>query len=286
MNKVIVRLWGGIGNQLFQYSFGEYLRYTKSVNVMYDCNSFGNSDKSRRLEIESAVGSIPITTENIISKYTGVINRFVRCIYSFNNSFVLEKNFSEEKIDFLKQKRGEVYLQGYWQKQLYASWAMNSGVLDLSKLSLSVELQDYYHNIIAEEKAISLHIRRGDYFTPRYIKKFGVCTSQYYQDSIAYLQNRIDGNIKFFIFSDDPQWVLNNMRLPGNSTFVKNYEVPQVSYIYLMSLCKYNIISNSSFSWWGAFLNKNPNKIVVSPEKWTLDSDKTLALSEWIKLSV
>ena len=169
MDKVIVRLWGGIGNQLFQYSFGEYLRNTKSVRVEYDCNSFGNSDKLRKLEIESAVGSIPITTENAISKYTGVINRVIRCIYNISNKFVLEENFSEEKFDLLKQRKGEVYLQGYWQKQLYASWALNSGVLNLSKMPLSIELQDYYQKITTEEESISLHIRRGDYFTPRYI---------------------------------------------------------------------------------------------------------------------
>nr|WP_289622364.1 alpha-1,2-fucosyltransferase [Bacteroides intestinalis] len=286
MDKVIVRLWGGIGNQLFQYSFGEYLRNTKSVRVEYDCNSFGNSDKLRKLEIESAVGSIPITTENAISKYTGVINRVIRCIYNISNKFVLEESFSEEKFDLLKQRKGEVYLQGYWQKQLYASWALNSGVLNLSKMPLSIELQDYYQKITTEEESISLHIRRGDYFTPRYIKKFGVCSPKYYQNSIAYLQNKIKRNIKIFIFSDDPQWVIKNIKLPSDSIFVKNYKVPQASYIYLMSLCKYNIISNSSFSWWGAFLNRNPNKMVISPEKWTLNSDKTLALSEWVKLSV
>lgn len=286
MDKVIVRLWGGIGNQLFQYSFGEYLRNTKSVRVEYDCNSFGNSDKLRKLEIESAVGSIPITTENAISKYTGVINRVIRCIYNISNKFVLEENFSEEKFDLLKQRKGEVYLQGYWQKQLYASWALNSGVLNLSKMPLSIELQDYYQKITTEEESISLHIRRGDYFTPRYIKKFGVCSPKYYQNSITYLQNKIKRNIKIFIFSDDPQWVIKNIKLPSDSIFVKNYKVPQASYIYLMSLCKYNIISNSSFSWWGAFLNRNPNKMVISPEKWTLNSDKTLALSEWVKLSV
>ena len=104
MDKVIVRLWGGIGNQLFQYSFGEYLRNTKSVRVEYDCNSFGNSDKLRKLEIESAVGSIPITTENAISKYTGVINRVIRCIYNISNKFVLEENFSEEKFDTKKRR--------------------------------------------------------------------------------------------------------------------------------------------------------------------------------------
>lgn len=286
MGKIIVRLWGGIGNQLFQYSFGEYLRNTKSVRVEYDCNSFGNSDKLRKLEIESAVGSIPITTENVISRYTGVINRVIRCIYNINNKFISEKKFSEEKFDLLTQRKGEVYLQGYWQKQLYASWALNSGTLNLSKMSLPIELQDYYQKITAEEETVSLHIRRGDYFIPRYIKKFGVCSPKYYQDSITYLQNKIKINIKIFVFSDDPQWVIKNIKLPSDSIFIKNYEVPQASYIYLMSLCKYNIISNSSFSWWGAFLNRNPCKIVISPEKWTLDSDKTLALSEWVKLSV
>ena len=90
---------------------------------------------------------------------------------------------------------------------------------------------------------------------------------------------------KFFVFTDDIDRVQNNINLPIDSVIIPNYNIPQFSYIDLMSQCKHHIISNSSFSWWGAVLNEQNNAIVISPDKWTFTSAATIALNRWIKQS-
>lgn len=132
-NMVIVRLWGGIGNQLFQYSFGEFLREKYQVDVIYDIASFGKSDKLRKLELSVVVPGIPVTTDISFSKYVGTKNRLLRFIYGLKNSFIEEKYFSDEQLLKYLSKRGDVYLQGYWQKTIYAETLRRKGSFFLSQ---------------------------------------------------------------------------------------------------------------------------------------------------------
>lgn len=286
MGKIVVRIWGGIGNQLFQYSFGEYLRNKYKLELEYDCNTFENIDKTRKLEIENIVDNLPRCNNHKISRYTGAKNRLVRFVYNFQNKFLLENNYKEKILVELLGEYEEIYLQGYWQKIEYAQWAKDINKLSLANIKLDERIKEYSSQICECPNSVCVHIRRGDYFTPRYIKTYGVCTPSYYHNAIKLIEEKLHNNIKYFIFSDDLQWVKENIQLPSNAVFIQNYDVPQISYIYLMSLCKHNIISNSTFSWWGAFLNSYKDKIVLAPNKWTFNSFDTLALDEWIQISI
>lgn len=272
---IIIRLWGGVGNQLFQYSFGEYLRLNTNHEIYYDVSSFGNSDKLREFQILILNNSLPL--KNVyFSKYRGVRNRFFRFLFSIKNKFITEDRFNQEELSDLNRT---YYLQGYWQNIKY----INGGDLYKPKNETPAEIEDLIRKINLSHNPVSMHIRRGDYFTSKHIDVYGVCDVDYFKKSLSLINEKIK-EVTIFIFSDDINWVKNNIELSDNMMIIPNYEVNQFWYIYLMSLCHHNIISNSSFSWWGAFLNMNPEKIVISPSKWTLDSDKTLALSEWIKI--
>lgn len=278
---VIIRIWGGIGNQLFQYAFGEYLRDKYRIVVEYDVGSFGNSDLLRKLELLILDPNIPINFSSHFSKFVGVKNRIMRFLYTLRNNFVEENKFSEERL--LKcLNNGDVYLQGYWQNAVYANVLIKKQIY-MSKNEYPKEVVVLFDKINKSQNAVALHVRRGDYFLPKNINVFGVCDTNYYKRAIDFIHSK-EGTISIFVFSDDLDWVRENVELPVSAIFVPNYDIPQYWYIYMMSLCKHNVISNSSFSWWGAFLNMNANKIVVSPSKWTLNSDKTIALSEWVRL--
>lgn len=125
---------------------------------------------------------------------------------------------------------------------------------------------------IRASNSVSLHVRRGDYVSNQKIKKdaltpSGVCTEKYYFNAIEYIQAQIE-NPEFFVFSDDIEWCRQNLRL--ESAHYADWNVGKESFVdmQLMSCCKHNIISNSTFSWWGAWLNGNPGKMVLVPDKW------------------
>lgn len=284
----VVRLWGGIGNQLFQYAFGEYVRDKFNVDIYYDICSFGNSDKLRNLELKSLTKEgLPIArvSKFFHSRYKGIVGKILKCFYMINPKHVF---VTEDKWEKLKHEsfsfNKDYYFQGYWQDANFASFLLKNDILSIDLKTLPVELSCVYNEICFTENSVSLHVRRGDYFDKKNVGIYGVCTKSYFERAL----NSIDKNIskKVFVFSDDIKWVMENILLPKNTILVPNYDVPQFWYIYLMSLCKYNILSNSTFSWWGAYLNKNHDKKVIGPSKWLLNSSQSLMLDSWIKINV
>ncbi len=119
---------------------------------------------------------------------------------------------------------------------------------------------------IGKVNAVSLHVRRGDYLA---LAAHNVCTEDYYQAALQKVVDLSGETPQVFIFSDEPDWARSNLSLPCERTIV-DFNGPETDYedLRLMSLCKHNIIANSSFSWWGAWLNANPDKIVTAPETW------------------
>ncbi|TWV15115.1 alpha-1,2-fucosyltransferase [Bacteroidaceae bacterium HV4-6-C5C] len=276
---IIIRMWGGLGNQLFQYSFGQYIEKVGNETVFYDISSFGNSDQLRKLEISYLIPELPIKNVRF-TQYIGIKNRLFRTLFQCTNTYLSEKQFSLES---LANAKGVIFLQGYWQDKIYAEFFPKRKVLDIWRTPNILMQQEKI--IRSANIPISLHVRRGDYFSPQNINIYGVCTEKYYKKAIDYIEFTIKGDKQYFVFSDDISWVRENIELPSSSIFIPNYEeISQFSYIYLMSLCKVNIISNSTFSWWGSYLNQHLDKVVISPSVWTFNSKKCLALDSWLKI--
>jgi hypothetical protein len=181
-----------------------------------------------------------------------------------------------------------IYLHGYWQSEKYFS-----NISEIIHREISVKSPITGRNAeiaehIASCQSVSVHIRRADYVTKAYTELFEPCSLEYYSAAILRLA-RVVKKPHLFVFTDDKAWVHENFKFSYPITFVdhngpdKNYED-----LRLMSLCKHNIIANSTFSWWGAWLNSNPNKIVFAPNKWFTEiarsSPRDLIPDSWIKI--
>ena len=136
------------------------------------------------------------------------------------------------------------------------------------------------------EQAVAVHVRRGDYLLPENSRKYGnICTLQYYKNAMQYMKKKVP-DAKFYFFSNDSEWVRKNLA-NGDSVIVDcNHGKENYLDMYLMSQCSHNIIANSSFSWWGAWLNQNPDKIVISPQRWFSHLDASDAICEdWVRVN-
>ncbi|MEI6553564.1 MAG: alpha-1,2-fucosyltransferase, partial [bacterium] len=135
--------------------------------------------------------------------------------------------------------------------------------------------------------SISIHIRRGDYISNQEANNFhGSCSIDYYTEAINIIKGKVSNPI-FFVFSDDIAWVKENLKSDIVATWVSEYNLDNTEDLLLMSFCKHQIIANSSFSWWGAYLNRNINKIVIAPKKWIANkgyNTDEITPSSWIKL--
>ena len=279
---VIVKVWGGIGNQLFQYVFGQFIKYKYNQDVYYDDNSFISADKLRKPELYAVDVEIKYNNGFVFSKFRGIKHHILRCLYQLSpkNHYIGE--FGDVPSVF--ESDHIYFFEGYWQDYKYYDWLCQNGhILDIKSREWPKELFALRENIKSSHNSISIHIRRGDYFKPENIKIFGVCDALYFENALNLMNQRIKDGV-LFVFSDDLDWVKENIHLPHNAVFVQNYDVSQFAYIELMSLCKHHIISNSSFSWWAAVLNSTPQSIVVSPKRWKLTTEETITLDKWLKI--
>jgi hypothetical protein len=172
---------------------------------------------------------------------------------------------------------GNVYLHGFWQSEKY--FKNIEGIIRSEfslKDSLSQKTLEVSKKITTKQNTVSLHIRRGDYVTDIKTHNFlGLCSPDYYKKCVSHLGDAL-GNLNIFVFSDDPVWARENLIFDHHLDFVDHNDIKHAyEDMYLMSLCEHNIIANSSFSWWGAWLNNNKNKKVFAPRKWIVNTNHT-----------
>ena len=209
---------------------------------------------------------------------------FYNLLYTNDSIYVSEKSSYLNK-KTLKNNNQNIYLDGYWQNEKYFN---DIEKVILKEFTLKNEFlikNKKLKETIKNTNSISIHIRRSDYIKNKKTNEIhGVCTTDYYQKAIKKIIEN-NNNIHIFVFSDDILWAKNNLKFNFPISFIvgnKDYED-----LILMSLCKHNIIANSSFSWWGAWLNKNPKKIVIAPQRWfnNLNKNKQNPIPQkWIRM--
>jgi hypothetical protein len=181
-----------------------------------------------------------------------------------------------------------VYLEGFWQCERYFTNIRSVLLKEFTPKNqfnlANAELLSRINSV----NSVAVHIRRGDYVTNPQASKFhGILPLSYYERAIKLIEEKI-GNPEFFVFSDDQEWVKLNFKIPYPVHFVeKNQGKDAVFDLALMAACRHNVIANSSFSWWGAWLNTNPLKIVIAPHRWFADSSVSsadLLPSSWYRL--
>jgi hypothetical protein len=211
-------------------------------------------------------------------------NRKIRLALGLPWKHVTEKLFFRFNPELFKL-HGSFYLDGYWQNELYFKDIEKTIRSDFQFVRPIDERNKNIAELIKNSNSVSIHIRRGDYINNQLYS--GICTEDYYQKAIRFINAKLK-NKTFFVFSDDIQWCKSHFN-SDNFHFVQGNEGTN-SYkdMQLMSYCKHNIIANSSFSWWGAWLNNNLGKIVIAPERWLNVgySTKDLIPEEWIKIPI
>lgn len=277
---IIVKLSGGLGNQLFQYSFGRYLSLKLETELKFDTqlNSSASDFTPRLLGLSKYNTNLCLASKKEINRYkisdSGYLSRIERkLIQTFpflNKKYIIEKPFEILDKDLFVD---DCYYDGYWQSENYFN---SVAEIIRSDLQLNFDLDSKNKRLVEEilkSTSVSLHIRRGDYIAVNSNSKiFSICTLQYYQKAIEFFNSKFENPI-FYIFSDDIDWARENFNRNNFKIIDTNQDNPHAD-LYLMSICKHNIIANSSFSWWGAWLNSNKDKIVISPQKWYNDKIK------------
>lgn len=299
LEKKIIKLNGGLGNQMFQYAFAYALAKKFNVEILFDFTFFDEVQNyknvtSREFELGSFNIDCPRAEkedlENVIhsahrSKPKRLLwNLFKIPRYKANgNTFSQKTAFNFEK-DLFKNPE-YIYYEGYFQNEKYFKH-LKKELIEKFKIvePLDEKNQDILNKIL-ETESVSIHIRRGDYITLDYVNKFhGTCSLDYYKKAAGYIEKHVKSPY-FFIFSDDTGWVIENLKLNSSFTIIDFNKNKGWFDLNLMKQCKHNIIANSSFSWWGAWLNENPEKIVVAPKNWTAQKQKCgITPNEWIKM--
>jgi len=273
---VITKLKGGLGNQLFQYAAGFALARNLHSHFKIDISGYervpSRGETMRDLDIYDFLITAPVASEQEIEdlKYpNGIISKIARSI----EKKVLKRHYVDWHPNLLL-KTGNVYLDGYFQSEKYFQSQLATIFDQFSLRQKWLDpIQEIGESINQCNDSVSLHIRRGDYANdPRVSRSFLVCDAQYYQRAIYYFLERLP-NCNFYVFSDDVNWVRHNLVFSDNVIFISSEKRDVNSFrpsqeLILMSKCQHHILSNSSFSWWGAYLNPSKSKIVLAPDVW------------------
>ncbi len=288
---IISCIYGGLGNQMFQYAVGRAVALKTQQQLKLDISSFKNYT-FRKYELGCFQIEEKFATPEEVSllKYGNKLYRKMNKVF-FKSKKQIKTYYKEKYYNFdsaVIRIKNSIYLFGYWQSEKYFIDFKSEILNDFSlKNPPTVETKEM-KDIIDTKNSVSMHVRRGDYITSSVTNAYhGTCDLFYYQKAIEIIESRIQ-NIHYFIFSDDLEWVKKNMNFIKNKTFVElPKSTPDYEEMFLMSKCKHNIIANSSFSWWGAWLNQNKDKIVIAPNQWFRDisiNTKDLIPSSWIRI--
>lgn len=270
MIKVI--LSGGLGNQMFEYAAGRALSIHHNTELSIDLYLLKKKTKATTRHYELSVFDIkpPIRTS--------ILNKIAVKVFGTMHSKTIKKSFlnrlgifRDEKAQYYDTKFAnlpkDMTLFGYFQNENYFKEISQQLKVDFTFRTPLTGKNDKIRHKIEQENSVSIHIRRGDYINTN--TNLPILDLSYYKKAIEYIISEID-NPYFFIFSDGIEWVKINLDLSNlNHEFI-DWNKNEHSYIdmQLMSLCKNNIIANSSFSWWAGWLNNNPDKMVIAPRKW------------------
>ncbi len=266
---VIIKILGGLGNQLFQYIFYQYLR-SINLSAKIDISEFKSYNLHNGLELEkyfnvelqlannNEILSVKDCSSNILAKFRRVI------LKRYKKSHVLEKDVCLNKIN----TNSNVYLDGYWQDHRFVQKYFSdiNQLISFRPITLNKRNQEIF-DVIMQTNSVGIHIRRGDYLSSKNSNIYHTCGLRYYINSIKVFNN-LDIKYKFFIFSDDIEWVKKNLKINNVVYIDHNNGKDSFFDFYLMCYCNNLIMANSSFSWWAAILNGTKKDIVIAPKYW------------------
>lgn len=288
---IIVKITDGLGNQMFQYAYARALKTTLSQKIYLDISDINNlrnkyatetgwidlCDK-RKYQLGNFLISLPVISKERLPKRNDKIrkkNKFLRYCEELRllpNVFVSEVNCRNAGIVY--QRYQNYYVEGGFFNKCYYEGIENI-LRQEFQLKDSLHIPEELEQIMKSCNTVSLHIRRGDFL------RVGrnLSESDYYIKAVNYIRDKVR-NPYLLIFSDDVEWVKNNIDFDVEYMIISGKGFSDCEELTLMSMCKNNIIANSTFSYWGALLNSNEDKIVISPRGWR----PRIILDTWVQL--
>lgn len=278
---IIVKLQGGLGNQMFQYAAARSLSKSRKVYLDFSFLLQNNITTDSFTARDFELGIFKKLKGRVASKY------FIRLIKSKRKVFkIISPYYKEVKdeniLDFLQINSSNLYLDGYFQNPGYFQNLRSILLHEFTFPKLSSQSKEIELKIEETKNPVAIHIRRGDYTKPEIHSYHGILSIDYYKQSIEIIKSKVENPV-FYIFSDDPDWCEDNLAFITEKQIISNTTQAWED-MFLISKCKHQIIANSSFSWWGAWLNTNLEKIVIAPKKWFNNIEINIIPKEWISL--
>ena len=290
---IIVHLSDGLGNQMFQYAMGLTVSVYHKAPLLLDTSGCGHWHNGFELEKAfafSAPLAQPEDVRDLLGWQAPIYMRYIianpALKYLFNRRFVLEPHF--HYWPDIRKLTLPCYLKGYWQSERYFKDVEQTIRTHFTFRPLLSDRNREIAQEISAVNSVSLHVRRGDYVN-NFINfiKIGLCSLSYYEAAVKYITEHVEKPL-FYIFSDDVDWVRANLKINGAFCYIdQNRGLESYNDMHLMSMCRHHIIANSSFSWWGAWLNPSKEKIVIAPKRWFAHypvNTKDLVPDGWVRL--
>lgn len=289
---IVVRLYGGLGNQLFQYAVGRALAIKNADELYLDTSWFSKKKPGvtpRKYElsqyrIKAKTLRAPLSMITFWYKIPLIRN----IVPNWPLRLYKEKFFGFDPT--INELERNVYLDGYWQSYRYFEKIRSDLVNEIQPISPpskdDLKIVSMLMNI---ENSVCVHVRRGDYISnPNAAKVHVVCDVGYYERAKRIIESKIE-NPTYFFFSDDMRWVRTNLNWGRSAIFVEhNSEISAFQDLRLMSMCRHHIIANSTFSWWAAWLAGNAvEQVKIAPKRWLTTQNHDLDYlipSEWTTL--
>lgn len=291
---IIAQIVGGLGNQMFQYAAARAVTYRNETILKLDISSFQKYGlRTYQLGCFNIIEDFALPVEIKKFKpekklsYNYIDNRVRAKLLPWYAQKIIRERGHSFNVDIHKVG-GNAYLEGYWQSEKYfkdiaaiirSDFSFKDGPTGKNRTLLSE---------IDSTNSVSLHIRRGDYLTnPQTFKVHGIVELDYYQRSLKFLTEQVKNPV-VFVFSDDISWAKQNLKSNLSLIFVDhNGANEEYEDLRLISRCRHHIIANSTFSWWGAWLNDNQEKMVIAPNKWFRSNDindRDLIPESWVRI--
>lgn len=297
---VIVKLKGGMGNQMFQYAFGRMLAVSAKkagvpVNIQYDTTAYSNpikKDTKRPYYLDVMNTSAVVASDAEALKARNPFGLVSQVIRKLKNKLSPESEMIVAFYSDLFTPPYKNYYEGYWQSEKYFLPIADEIRQEFTlKEPLGATAKALYEQIAADPNAVSIFYRRTDYVGH---STFDIGEQDYQKRAMANMQELVP-NLRYYVMSDDIAWVEANADLPAGSIFVSSPKsdmvsskaIPPEEEMVLASACQHHIIPNSTYAWWGAWLGHNPNKIVIAPKNWanvTNDEYKDITPPAWLRV--
>lgn len=291
---IVVRVTGGLGNQMFQYACGRALAEKKGTELLLDLSAY-RTYQLHNYGLDAFQCKI-IQAPRYLTTGSHVWSALRRARFRPEHYLRLlgirwlgeggDLRYRPQTLD----AQGSAYLDGYWQSEKYFD---NCEEIIQNDFSLRPPLLELFQVRRRElgiglRVTVSIHVRRGDYVAKKLANAtHGVLGKDYYQRATKHMLDHLGCDLNLLVFSDDIEWARSNLRLPVPTTYVDASDnFPQLD-LHLMASCDHHIIANSSFSWWGAWLNRSPGRMVVAPKQWFRSARhcaNDICPSEWVML--